>query len=245
MSNMGINGSLRIVSSPTVIDERSYALAKHASDRLDNALHFNSLRDALKGESENSLSLAATARVGSAGRPHPTKVRVAAAKSVEKILSEEISDLFLVFGCESDGLNNEEIAVCDEIVTIPAVSEYRSLNLAQASLLFSYEINLCLLDRAEKENEAVSEVEVAPHQKEKIISHLMLLAEEVGFILPQDPFKMKSKLEGIFAKLPRHIPEARTLHGFIDQTIRSVRKGAPDFKGKFKNKVETENLNGI
>jgi tRNA/rRNA methyltransferase len=242
---MGMNGSLRIVSSPNVIDDKSYALAKHASDRLDKALHFNSLREALICESGKGLSLAATARVGSAGRPHPTKVREAAAKSVEKLLSEDVSDLFLVFGPESDGLNNDEVALCDEIVTIPAVSEYRSLNLAQASLVFSYEINLCLLDRAEKMAEN-PEAEIATHhQKERIISHLMLLAEEVGFILPQDPYKMKSKLEGIFARLPRHIPEAKTLHGFIDQAIRSVRKGAPDYKGKFKNKVETESLNGI
>jgi tRNA/rRNA methyltransferase len=45
----------------------------------------------------------------------------------------------LVFGPEDRGLSNEEIALCRQVVRIPATSDSPSLNLAQAVLLMLYE----------------------------------------------------------------------------------------------------------
>lgn len=73
-----------------------------------------------------------------------------------------------------------------------------------------------------------------PSQRERLISHFIKLAEEVGFIMPGDPFKMRPHLEEILSQLPRHIKEVKTLHGLLDQAIRSVRKGQVDLKGRFK-----------
>jgi tRNA/rRNA methyltransferase len=233
MANTGIKGRLRIVGAPRVIDKHSYSLAKHARDYLDSALHFADLRSALhEGLGEKRLSIASTARVGSAARPHPVPVREAAERATTKQLSQEVDDIVLVFGPEGDGLTNEDVQECDWVATIPASDEYRSLNLAQAVLIFCYEVNLALVDRWQPF------VSVKPSQKGRLISHLVEVAEQVGFILPDDPHKMRPRLEQILlGVLPNHIEDVKTLHGLLDQIARSVKKGGPDFKGRFRREM--------
>ena len=45
----------------------------------------------------------------------------------------------LVFGPERTGLENEEIAWCDTLITIPTAPEKSSLNLAQSMVVLGYE----------------------------------------------------------------------------------------------------------
>ncbi|MEK6745767.1 MAG: RNA methyltransferase [Pseudomonadota bacterium] len=45
----------------------------------------------------------------------------------------------LVFGSERAGLENDEITLCDNIITIPTSENNRSLNLAQSSVIIGYE----------------------------------------------------------------------------------------------------------
>ena len=45
----------------------------------------------------------------------------------------------LVFGPERSGLGNEEITLCDTIVTIPTAPENSSLNIAQSMVIMGYE----------------------------------------------------------------------------------------------------------
>jgi tRNA/rRNA methyltransferase len=229
MANMGIQTPLRIVGTSEILDESSRKLAKHAMMRLTEALFFEDLRAALAHHTgPKNLTIAATARVGSSSRAHPMRAREAVIQALEKLSLNEVSEINFVFGRESDGLTNDEVALCDWIATIPSSPEYRSLNLAQAALIFSYEANMWLLEPwAAFEGARTS-------QKRRLIRHLMQLADEVGFILPGDPFKMRPRLEGIFSKLPHHIAEASTLHGLIDQAVRSVKKGAPDIKGRYR-----------
>jgi len=63
---------------------------------------------------------------------------------------------------------------------------------------------------------------------------VLQLADEVGFILPGDPYKMKPRLEEILSHLPNHLQEVKTLHGLIDQIVRTLRKGEIDLKGRYK-----------
>jgi tRNA/rRNA methyltransferase len=158
-------------------------------------------------------------------------------KAIAKLKCGEIASIALVFGPEGDGLTNDEIDLCDWVVTIPSNSQYRSLNLAQAVFIFCHEANTVLLDRWELLES------IRPGQKERLIRHLLQLAEEVGFVFPGDPFKMRPRLEEIFSHIPNHIHDIKTLHGFIAQTVRTVRAGRVELKGRFKRyKVQEESL---
>lgn len=232
LANMGLHGKLILVGKP--LGERlgeAERLAVHARDRLRDLPCFPDLASALeslRGEGP-LLTLAATARVGSSDRPHPLWARPAVERAMTKLEAGEVQSLAFVFGPESSGLTNEDVALCDWVVTIPSVDEYRSLNLAQAVLVFAYEANLRLL-----ENPPVF-VTDRPGQRDRLVRNLLQLAEEAGFILPGDPHKMRPHLEGLLERLPRHLPDARTLHGLLDQVRRSLRKGAPDVRGRYRN----------
>ncbi len=45
----------------------------------------------------------------------------------------------IVFGPERTGIENEELTICDNIITIPTSSKNRSLNLAQSAVIIGYE----------------------------------------------------------------------------------------------------------
>jgi tRNA/rRNA methyltransferase len=205
-------------------------MAKHAKPRLEDALFFPTLQEALAGF-DRPLALASTARVGSVHRPHPLPVPVAVERALGKLEHGEVSDIVFVFGPEADGLSNEEVDLCDWVVTIPSSPEYRSLNLSQAVLIFSYEVNRrwsAALPSFQTEGRS---------QRERLISHFVGLAEEVGFVLPGDPYKMRPRLEEILSQLPPYLKDVNTLHGLLDQTLRSVRVGRPDFKGRYRHKA--------
>jgi tRNA/rRNA methyltransferase len=234
LANMGIEGKLIIVGSPEIVNAECLKLAKHAASRFETAIFVPTLADALADKGPQGLSVAATARVGSPHRPHPLRVREAMEKAVGKLVAGDVGSLYLVFGTESDGLSNEEIALCDWVVTIPSSPGYRSLNLAQSVLIFTYEVQLNLLqDWGEKSEGARTS------QKRRLVDHLIRLAEEVGFVLPGDPMKMRPRLEEVFSHLPNHIKDVKTLHGLLDQVIRSVKKGEADFKGRYRHLVES------
>src|SRR5688500_1906743 len=65
IANMGMEGSLRIVGEPTIIDSSCLKLAKHAKNRIDGILFFSTLEEALSCPDRKTLSIAATARIGS------------------------------------------------------------------------------------------------------------------------------------------------------------------------------------
>src|SRR5690606_12560995 len=54
----------------------------------------------------------------------------------------------VVFGRESSGLSNDELASCHALLHIPADAEYRSLNLGMAVQIVAYELRLAMLDAA-------------------------------------------------------------------------------------------------
>lgn len=230
LANMGILGSLRIVGEPALVkDEEGLRLAKHARAILEKALIFRSLEDALSQNLKMpALILAATARVGSPRRPHPIRVRAAVRRAVAKLMHSQVAEILFIFGPEGSGLTNDEVRACNWVVTIPSSPRYRSLNLAQSVLIFCYETNMALL--AEDTSFALR-----PTQKERFIAHLLRLAEDVGFIFPEDPFKMKPHLEEILSYLPNHIKEIKTLHGLIEQIRRTLGNRKMDFHGKFKS----------
>lgn len=238
LANMGIEGELIIVGSPHIVNADCLKLAKHAASRFETARFAETLAEALAGKSERALTIAATARVGSPHRPHPLRAREAIEKAVEKLTNDTHESLYLIFGPESDGLRNEEIELCDWVVTIPSSPGYRSLNLAQSVLIFSYEVHMNLL----KEWSDFQSAKLS--QKDRLVQHLIRLAETVGFVLPGDPMKMRPRLEEIFSRLPNHIKDVKTLHGLIDQTIRSVQKGQADFKGRYRHVVESRREEG-
>ncbi|MBI1860284.1 MAG: hypothetical protein HYR96_05130 [Deltaproteobacteria bacterium] len=237
MANMGILTPLKIVSAPEILSPEAFRLARHASAVLEKAQIIPILKNAFDfPEGVEVCKMAITARVGSPDRPHPVWLPEAMPNVVAKMNGRGDWQLAMVFGPESDGLSNDEVAACDAIMRIPSDTEYRSLNLAQAVMVCCYEFRRANLMAA---NEGVA-LATPQGQKDRLIQHILQVAEAVGFVLPGDPYKMKGRLTEILSGLPNHLKDIKTLHGLLDQVARSLKKQAPDFKGRYRNRLERE-----
>jgi tRNA/rRNA methyltransferase len=72
-------------------------------------------------------------------RPRDMEKRVITPQEATQEIASIEHHSALVFGPERTGLENEEIAACDTIITIPTTPDYSSLNIAQSVVLVAYE----------------------------------------------------------------------------------------------------------
>jgi len=132
LGNFGVN-ELRIVGEDHRQDQFAQMLSVHAHEILNNAGVFKSLGSAL---ADIDLAWAATARTG--GNHSVTRALVPLSELPDPNALE--GRIALVFGRESTGLFNDEIALCDLAFTIPASKEYPSLNLSHAVSIVLYHL---------------------------------------------------------------------------------------------------------
>jgi tRNA/rRNA methyltransferase len=124
MDNFGVR-DLRIVGPDPREDYQAQIFSVHAQDILDSAGIFETLESAIE---DTNTAWAATARSG--GNRSVTRALV----PLQELPNPTLLDgrVALVFGRESSGLTNEEIALCDLCFTIRTSEEYQSMNLSHA-----------------------------------------------------------------------------------------------------------------
>ena len=211
MANFGLV-DLRIVNPrdgwPS---EKARAAASRADHVIDKVQVFETVEDAI---ADLQFVFATTAR----SREVPKPVRgpnEAAVKAVE--LGNKGSLVGYLFGRERWGLNNEEVALADEIVTLPVDPDFASLNIAQAVLVCSYEWR----------NTAVSgelpfilsKEEHPPAKKEDVVrffEHLEGALDTATFFRPPErrPHMVRT-LRNIFQKAELTEQEVRALRGVV------------------------------
>ncbi len=132
MANFGVR-KLRIVGNDVRNDQFAQIFAVRAHGILDNAEIFPDLTSALK---DVEAAWGATARKGS---NHSVTRAVIPLEDLPdpKSLPATVA---IVFGRESVGLTNEEVALCDLTFAIPTSSEYPSMNLSHAVAVTLYEL---------------------------------------------------------------------------------------------------------
>ncbi len=132
MKTMGLT-HLTLVTDRIYDDERVRTLALHAYDLYQNRKEFTDLRDAI---SDSILSVAATRRVGKGRKTS----RVNPEELAQHIGSLGAGKVSVVFGCESNGLSDEQVKACSMVVTIPTSDKFPSLNLSQAVQIICYSL---------------------------------------------------------------------------------------------------------
>ncbi len=126
----------------------------------------------------------------------------------------------LVFGDEVNGLTNRELRRAGAVATIPT-AEKSSLNLAQAVLVFGYEV---LLGRGTAKPAHEAE---RPLADEKILALLRKRAGEllarVGFLNPQQPDRALDELLQLSRRARANRREVEMLLAALDQIGRNLR----------------------
>jgi TrmH family RNA methyltransferase len=127
----------------------------------------------------------------------------------------------LVFGDEVRGLNNKQLARAAAVATIPT-TEKKSLNLAQAVLVFAYELMLAARETPLRSTPA------APLADERVLELVrargrkLLLA--AGFLNPQEPDGVLEELVRLLRRVSPSRRESELLLAAIDQLTRSMAK---------------------
>ncbi len=120
----------------------------------------------------------------------------------------------ILFGPERSGLETEEVALANAIVTVPINPQFASLNLAQAVILLAYEWSR----RTELAQPPAKEMEpVAPHgELEGLINQLNSELENKGYFHPPSRTQAtKNTLRTIFTKAGWSSREVKAVRGLI------------------------------
>lgn len=141
-------------------------------------------------------------------------------ETAERLLSAS-GEVALVFGNETSGLDNRQLARANALATIPT-TEKRALNLAQSVLIFSYEV---MMGRRHVTPLPPPEVPVAEERLLALLrekSRALLLS--VGYLNPQQPDMVLDELLQLLRRAQPTRREAELLLGAADQLARGVQR---------------------
>jgi tRNA/rRNA methyltransferase len=134
MKNFGYD-DLWLVNPQAELGLEARMLASHAQDLLAKAKVVANLEDAL----DKCDYAVATTAIVSHSRSNLNRRVLTLTEFAQKAASVK-SRVAILFGRESQGLLNTEIARCDLVVNIPTRGSYRTLNIAAAVSITLYEL---------------------------------------------------------------------------------------------------------
>jgi len=145
IKTMGFD-SLVLVNPCEYKEGKARWVAHGSADILDNAKVYVSLSEALS-DSDFAIATSIRRRI--------VKIDILYSPDLPEFLiskSGYIKNVSLVFGREEAGLTNDEIQLCDIISAVPMQKKYPSLNLAQAVMIYAYELSRCFRNLIAHEN---------------------------------------------------------------------------------------------
>jgi tRNA/rRNA methyltransferase len=209
MANFGL-GEMRLVAPRQgVEDAGAVSFAAGAGHVLDGARVFPTLAEAI---GDMNYVLVTTARERGQAKPVLAPDEGAAILRGRHGGGERTA---IVFGPERTGLENDEIALGDAVLTFPVDPGFASLNLAQAVLLAAYEWMKSAarpLPFAMAQRHPVAE----KGQLVAFFAHLEGALDRAGFFYPpgKKP-RMSRNLRNIFHRMQLSEQDIRTLHGAV------------------------------
>ncbi|PTD98037.1 RNA methyltransferase [Pseudothauera lacus] len=212
MKTMGLS-KLWLVAPQEHPSREAWARASGAIDILDAAQVVPRLEDALAG---TVLAAALTARRRELSLPR-MHAREAATELLRHCAAGEVA---LVFGNETSGLTNEEVALCGMPVSIPANPEYSSLNLGAAVQLLCYELRMAALAPQPPADPLPAP---ATHDEvEGFFAHLERVSTQSGFHDPANPKRLLPRLRRLFGRARLEREEVSILRGLLTSVERKV-----------------------
>ncbi|QSQ16791.1 RNA methyltransferase [Myxococcus landrumensis] len=167
-------------------------LAVHAEDVLDGARRAATLDEAIAD---------CVWVVGTSSRKVEGKRRLPPRAVGEELVSRAAQGtVAVVFGDERSGLTNAEVERCHDLSAVPTAPEQPSINLAQAVLLYAYEVRVATL---EQQAPPPGPLPVAATDTElaQVESTLGEVLTSGGFLIDEQPGR--TGLRDLFAPLRR------------------------------------------
>ncbi len=218
MANFGLSQLRLVKPREPWPNPQAQKMAAGADRVLQDARLYDTIEAAI---ADCTLVFATTARA------HDQAKRVVDAAEAAQLMAPRISageSAAVLFGRERYGLENDEVALADHIVTLPVNPAFASLNLAQAVVIVAYEwfkragsgLPFGMPQKSPPANK---------HQLNAFVSAVEHELEKVEFFRPPDKRgTMQVNLRNIFSRMQPTQQDIRTLHGVI-MALAEGRKG--------------------
>lgn len=208
MANFGLSEMRLVAPREGFPNDKARAFAAGAVHVIEGARVFASLEEAV---ADLGFLYATTAR--ERGQAKVVDAPDDAARMLRARIAEGEKP-GVIFGPERTGLENDEIALADRVLTFPVNPAYASLNLGQAVLLVGYEWfkSEGALPFAMPERFPLAKKE----QLLAFFAHIESALDRAGFFYPagKKP-KMTRNLRNIFHRIGLSEQDLRTLHGAV------------------------------
>ncbi len=206
MKNMGLS-RLYLVNPGCQLDKEAFIRATSATNILENVVTADTLSEVI---SDCHLVVGTSTRERGMSLPLLT-----ARESGIKIALEAVhTQVALVFGQESSGMQSNDLQQCNYHAYIPANPDYSSLNLAAAVQTFCYEIfQACSAERSKLKNDAYQYPAIK--DMEYFYAHLENVLRDVNFIVAQHPGQMMQRLRRLFNRARPDEKELNILRGIL------------------------------
>ena len=212
---MNFNVHQLVLVNPCPVDDDAYIRSVHATSILDNAL----IVDSFKKAAEHVDFMVGTSAIYTDSEKKHVRIPIVLEEFVKQIRNVD-GTIGLVFGREDYGLFNEELALCDMLVTIPTSDFYASLNLSHAVCLVLYAL---FSEKESKDHLPHSPVRINGNEKQLLFDSFSSLLKEIEY-----PIHKKDKTKVMFTRLMgRALPskwEYHTLMGVFQQARRHQKK---------------------
>ena len=220
MANFGVT-ELRLVNPCPHLHPEARKFAVNAHPLLGTAKVYSSLPDAL---ADCHLSIATTRR---SGRLRGDLLDSTAVPGLLATLPSA-TQIALVFGREDSGLSSEEVALCTHAATVATTDELGSLNLAQAVLLFLYEIFRPQTHPSPSTAQVVETALPAQAELHAMLGQMDVILERIAFLNPSSPAGARNKLHQLFHRARPDQEEVALLRGMWAQIAWSIN----DWRGR-------------
>lgn len=219
MLNFGLTRMRIVAPRDGWPNPKAVAMASGAGRLLDHAGLFDDVAGAI---ADCDYVFATTARPRELVKPVVTPER---AMEMARAMAAEGKKVGVLFGPERAGLENDDVALANAIVTVPVNPDFPSLNLGQCALLMGYEWRR-QTDVAVPEVMALARTEFAARAEvEKLADHFEERLEAAGFFFPETKAaNMRLNLRSMWARLNLTRAEVQTFHGMLRQIAYKLRK---------------------
>ena len=194
---------------------KATAMASGASPVLERAGLFGTLPDAI---GDCDYVYATTARGRGLTKPVLTPER---AMQQARAFAAKGKRVAVLFGPERAGLENDDVARANALITVPVNPAFYSLNLAQCVLLVTYEYARLGSDTPPEVLAMAGTDFASAIEREKLGDHFEDRLADAGFFHPPEKAQaMRLNLRNMWARLHLTRADVQTLHGMLRQLIR-------------------------
>ena len=208
MKNMGVTSLAIAAPRGSLETEDARKMSLHAYDVLQKRTEHATLAEAV---ADCGLVVGTSARQG-LYRNHSETPRALAPRLVEVAKKTKVA---LVFGPEDNGLSNDDLQVCTQVVRIPSSPKYSSLNLAQAVMVCCYEL---FTASGEYEAPEALSPEAPSAMRQQMFKRWRESLLEIGFMKEDKADHIMLGLQRILSRGQLTIKDVRIMIGIARQT---------------------------